>query len=144
MPSFTDIQCLVDTHIVATNPEQLQSVSDELIRVLQERLNTPDGYRRALALEDPQGLRRVVMLNAAVEVGPKYRHIHAHFTLNIMHETKFLLGEANQRMQDFFNDEFYWETASFASVKLLDSSRAKNYNAKSGRVVDGVEAAKDN
>lgn len=139
MVSFTDIHCVVDTHIVPQTNEQQEDIANTIIRVL-ELLDTRDGYREALAMDDHRALKRVIMVGGSVERGEKYGRMHTHFNLSIMHEGKFLLGEANARLSAWFNDNFPWPTRCFASVELLESSRAKNYNAKSGRVIDSVTA----
>ena len=142
MVRFTDLHCVVDTHITPRDDTEQEEVANILIEVL-ERLDTRDGYRAALAMDDPSKLKRVIMMGGAVERGEKYGRLHAHFNLSIMHEGKFLLGEANARLANWFNDQFPWRTACFASVELLESSRTKNYNAKSSRTIDHVAAERE-
>lgn len=139
MVKFTDMHCVVDTHIAPATEEEQRYIVDVLEDVLT-RLNTREGYRAALCIENPDRLRRVLMLNASIEKGSKYNRIHCHFNLSIMHESKILLKEQNVTLAEWFNSQFPWPTACFAAADLLESSRAKNYNAKAGRVVEHVAA----
>lgn len=133
---------MVDSHIKPRDEGEMEMVTDEIAYAL-DQLNTVGGYRAALAMDDPQKLKRVVMMNSSVEIGEKYGRLHAHFNLSIVHEGKFLLGEANAKLSAWFNEQFPWPQRCFASVELLESSRAKNYNAKSSRVIDHVAAERD-
>jgi len=140
MVRFTDLHCTIDTHISPRTQEEAQAVADELLRLVTEELNTRQGYQESIPVEEDGKLRSVTMLNASVEMGEKYKRIHIHYNLSIVHETKVLLKDANRRLQDWFNLHSPWGTECYAKVRLLDSSRAKNYNVKKGVYAEPVTA----
>ncbi len=140
MPKFTDLHCTIDTHIAPRTREQADAVATELMRIVQEELNTRAGYEAVIPMEEPNTLKSVTLLNASVEMGEKYKRMHIHFNLDVIHEGKVLLKDANRRLCQWFNRVSPWEAPCYASVRLLESSIAKNYNGKAGQYVEPVVA----
>lgn len=134
---YTDLFFTIDTHVAPESDEDQVRVTNLLTRTIREFLSAAV-LKAVLLCEDPTKLRRVVPSGGSVELGDKYNRIHAHFNLSVAHETNVYLKHPDGRtlntvVADWFNTKLEPETgrACYARVTLADSSRAKNYAAKS-------------
>ncbi len=131
MTHYTKLHVLVDTHL-----QDDTNTKEQLLWLIQAELNKKEAYQFVLAphVQMPGKLLRVTLMTAAVETGSKYHRVHAHFTLEVKHNSAFLLTAAdginiNARMMKWFEAHMPWATSPFVSVKLGDA-RAENYVAK--------------
>lgn len=134
--SYTDLFITVDTHQSPLTTEEEVKMRENLMGAIKE-LYTKATLMRVLTLEDPQKLRSAQMLAAAVEKGGKRHTIHAHFNLNLVHDTKIILCDEsrgvslNKNLANFFSGHLAIP-GCFASAALQNSSKAKNYNSRGG------------
>lgn len=136
---FTDLMVLVDPHIVPVDDADLRERGQWLMQAVNAFV-TPAVLKATVPCADPSKLRRAQLLGASVEVGDKYGRVHIHFNLNLMHRTTVYLKHPdgrtiNDSIQTWFNERL--GKSCFVSVRLADTSRAKNYATKSGGGVDG-------
>lgn len=129
---YTDLFFTINTHIMAVNPEDQQKVAMKLKDILLKKFYTKNGLNAALIMEPGASIVSATMTNAAVEVGDKYHQMHIHFNLTVLHKGKLLLKNdetsLNKRVRDWWNQHL--PRKCYASVDLLESSKAKNYNLK--------------
>ncbi len=128
----------VDPHIVPKDETEVSIVAAQLKSAVLAFVTAPV-IIATIPCEDPSKIRRAQLLNMAVEIGEKYGREHVHFNLNLTHRTKILLKHPdgrtiNDEVQKWFNARL--GRSCFASVRLADTSRAKNYATKSGTSTD--------
>jgi hypothetical protein len=116
---------------------------DEVEKVINDDLMSEEGLKAALPMENPEKIEEVVLSTWSIETGRKPRggRVHAHFIMSIMHSTNFILRIANAHMRDWFNSKFSWYNGSNScnvQVKLLTTSKLKNYIAKTGKSPPGT------
>lgn len=102
---------------------------------------------KIIIADDPTRVRRVQLTSSAVEVGSNKHHVHAHFNLSIEHGTFVRLKGVNdddertinRTTMQWFDEHLEPRTGRkcYASVKLAESSRFKNYAVKHGHPVEG-------
>lgn len=129
---YTDLFFTINTHIMAVKPEEQQLMANKLRDILLNKFYTKKGLTAALLLEPGASIVSATMTNAAVEVGDKYHQMHIHYNLTVLHKGKLLLKNdetsLNKRVRDWWNQHL--PRKCYASVDLLPSSKAKNYNLK--------------
>ena len=145
---YSDFFVTLDTHVVSATDDVDKHAADMLIRTIK-KFCTPAVLKEVLIQEVPNKLRMATLTNASVEVGDKYKRIHAHFNISILHETNLGLVtpegvSINTLVADWFNTQLEPETGTkcYASVRLSESSRAKNYAIKHGAVVEPLKVGK--
>lgn len=137
-PRYTDIFVTVNTNRKPYSRAEESSLYDELEGIVRDKLMTEEGLRAGLPMADPNKIMEVTMPMLSLETGKKPRggRVHAHFILNIVHSTNFILKVANAHMKKWFDKQFSWftgENGCNVHVRLLGTSKLKNYIAKSGR-----------
>lgn len=129
---YTDLFFTINTHLMVHTLQQQQLMANKLKEILLEKFYTKEGLTAALIMEEGGSIVSATMTNAAVEVGDKYHQLHIHFNLTVLHKGKLLLKNddtsLNKRVRDWWNQHL--PRKCYASVDLLDSSKAKNYNLK--------------
>lgn len=144
MVRFSDLHVVIDTHRAPKSAEEEDRLADALEHLMFDLIDSHAGYAALLPIQAPGRLLSVKMMSAGVEKGTKYGRMHCHFNLSIKHDSKLLLDvngvNINTIWQEWVNEQLGWDTPCFVSVDLLTTSRAKNYNAKAGRVVEEVVA----
>lgn len=137
MSRYTRLHCVIDSHITPTSDAEKQSVSETLLELVRDQLNSKSGYVSVLVphLRPPARLRNVTLLNATVEQGSRYNRLHVHFVLSIVHTGVFELTACGdgvniyERLAGWVEQHLPWTTRPYVSVRLLDT-RAQNYAAK--------------
>jgi hypothetical protein len=139
--AYTTFFITVDTHVKSTGPELEREIGFLLLTTIKE-FCTPQVLRQVLLVEDVSKLKRARLNNASVETGDKYDRIHAHFNLQLAHETTIYLKAPdgrtiNPRVAEWFNGKLEPTTGKkvFVSVRLGNSA-AENYAVKSGAAVE--------
>jgi hypothetical protein len=140
---YTDILVTVNTNRKPYSKLEEDFLYDELEKVINDDLMTEEGLKKALPMENPNKIEEVILSTWSIETGRKPRgsRVHAHFIMSIMHSTNFMLRIANTHMRDWFNGQFSWYNGSNScnvQVKLLTTSKLKNYIAKTGKSPPGI------
>lgn len=135
---FTDLMITVDPHIIPKDETEVQIVANQLKSAVQAFVTAPV-LKAVLPCENPNALKRAQLIGLSVEIGEKYGREHVHFNLNLTHRTKILLKHPdgrtiNDEVQKWFNQRL--ERSCFVSVRLADTSRAKNYATKAGTTTE--------
>lgn len=139
---YTDFMVLVDPHIVPGDDTEQEEWTQKLMDAVREFVTAPV-LRQVLLCEDSTKLRAARLVGASVELGDLYGRVHIHFNLSLTHETQVYLKspdgrEINRVFAEWFSRRL-GKDGVFVSVKLADTSRAKNYATKSGeRAADSV------
>jgi hypothetical protein len=135
---YTDIFVTVNTNQKPYSQTEENDLYEELERLVTDVMFTDDEIKKILPMDDPEAIDEVIMTNLSLETGQKPRgsRVHAHFILNIVHRTNFVLGRANSSFNAWFNDHISWYTGRNGvncMVILMNSGKIKNYIAKTGR-----------
>lgn len=143
MRKFTDVSVMINTHIKPKSEGEKELIIKELDRVLTKFYTKPILNKLILRTADTE-LVKVTMTGDSVEQGKKFGQMHIHFNLSIEHNGAVLLKDGEKAINTVFkqwwDSQFEWSTGCHAAVVLLDSSRTRNYNIKSG-AEDDIEVA---
>lgn len=144
---YTDLFITVDTHVAPENEAERERITAVLTRAIRKFLSAAV-LKVVILCEDASRLRRVVPSGGAVELGDKYGRVHAHFNLSIGHETNVYLKHPDGRtlntvIADWFDNELRPDTgkACYVRASLAESSRAKNYAAKSSNTAGATSVS---
>jgi hypothetical protein len=149
---FTDLFFTVDTHVPATETDADKVLAGQLRDIVVRQMYTRAALSRILIPENPAAIKKVTLTGFSVEHGTKYNRIHCHFNLSIEHQTTLYLKDPrddertiNRTTMAWFDEQLEPITGRkcYASVRLSDSSRAKNYAVKHGQSVEGFRATVD-
>lgn len=133
---FTALDVVLDPHVKPESDDDQEEWTNKLLDAVKS-FATGRALREAIPCEDPAKLRKVRITAASVELGDRYGRVHVHFNLTIEHETLVYLKsphderEINRTIADWFSRELD-RPGCFCSVRLSNSSRARNYAVKSG------------
>jgi hypothetical protein len=135
---YTDIFVTVNTNQKPYSKAEESALYEELERLITDVMFTDDEIKKILPMADPDAIEEVIMTNLSLETGqrPRGGRVHAHFILNIAHRTNFELFRANSSFNAWYNAHISWYTGRNGVnclVILLNSSKVKNYIAKTGR-----------
>ena len=143
---YTDFFVTVDTHVASADDAQDKLIGALLLQTVR-KFCTPAVLKQVLITDNPNKLRMATLTNASVEIGEKYKRIHVHFNISLLHETFIRLaanGESiNTRVANWFDSELEDSTGKkcYASVRLSESSRAKNYAIKHGATLQPIKVS---
>lgn len=135
---YTDIFVTVSTNRKPYSKAEEDALYQELQHLIEDVMFTDQEIVKILPMDDPTAIYEVIMSNLALETGQKPRggRVHAHFILNIVHGTRFVLKRANRQFKQWFDSHFSWYNGVNGCnclVILLTSSKVKNYIAKTGK-----------
>jgi hypothetical protein len=135
---YTDIFVTVNTNKKPHSEAEESALYDELQHLIEDVMFTDYEIKKILPMDNPNAIYEVIMSNLALETGQKPRggRVHAHFILNIVHGTNFVLKRANRQFKEWFDNHFSWYHGTNGCnclVILLTSSKVKNYIAKTGK-----------
>lgn len=138
---YSDFTVMVNTHLTDKDGMDEEYIIEEMVKAVKG-IQGP-GVLRTLFPKTKPGKYSARLEGWAPEKGKSKGAYHIHFNLSLEHpgiQLSDAEGNTTGRFKNYFDEAFPWEKKCHCWVKLLDSSRIKNYNQKkAARTVRTVE-----
>lgn len=131
---FTEIFVTVNSNRSPTTEAEEEFLMQRWLELFQQEVWTEAGMRDLLVFHPGHegDVLAAEVLEPVIEVGPRIRRVHTHFTLIIQHSGRLSLGLMSPTWKDWFNERTVPELSNGVNVQftLLQSGAVKNYNLK--------------
>lgn len=138
---YSDFTVMVNTHLTDKDDLEEEYIIEEMVKAVKG-IQGP-GVLRTLFPKTKEGRYSARLEGWTPEKGKSKGSYHIHFNLSLEHPGIKLSdaeGNTTGRFKKYFDEAFPWDKKCHCWVKLLDSSRIKNYNQKkAARAVRSVK-----